>query len=423
MNAREAAYLALLQSSQFKGFISDFLEKWKAEHNPSVKDFNLAQEIAYGTARMSLALDFLAEIFAARKKLNLKLKERLFLRMAVYQYYYMNRIPLYAIVDETLKLARNYCHETFLRFLNAILRKLGDIKPELPQGNSIIDLSIRYSYPQFFVREVTDAFGFEKGSQILEIGNTVSPVMVRYREIAKNAEHADLQDVTLEPFRIASMKIKGIIEEISQSDQFYIQNVTPPTLLGNLAKRIHKKPKNILDLCSSPGGKIIALHDLFPNAELHANDISQEKLKRLSQNFNKYSLNVNVTCQNGEDYPTDKKFDLVVLDVPCSNSGVLNKRPEARWRLSQDSLNELKKTQLALIQNAANLLSEEGRIWYMTCSILPKENEDIIEEACESFNLQVEYLETILPNFEGWDGGFACILKNEKQADSPGSLI
>src|SRR5690606_22233382 len=99
-----------------------------------------------------------------------------------------------------------------------------------------------------------------------------------------------------------------------------------------------------------------------------------------------------------------------ILDVPCSNSGVLNKRAEARWRISWQSIKELEKIQMNLLRNASKLLSEKGQIWYLTCSILKPENERVVAWAAKELALSVISQQTILPHQEGWDGGFAAAL-------------
>lgn len=407
MQAREIAFLALLHSLKGDRFIADVLEEWRRSDHPSAKDFNLAQEIAYGSCRMALALDYLARELTPTKKLSLKLKERAFLRIALYQSYFMDRIPQYAIADESIKIAAKYCHPSFLGFLNAVLRKMGQISLQLPSGNTTNALSIRYSYPPFFVEEVVQHYGLEEAANILAASNKPAQTMVRMRYKALEKEGLEL--IVDKPFPVALLKDSNLIQEIADSEDYYIQNITPATLIGNLAAHCNP-PQRILDLCASPGGKTIAIHDFFPRAALYANDVSEEKLKRLSANFQKYHLDVHLSCGQGEKYESPERFDLIILDVPCSNSGVLNKRPEARWRLSKEALEELGKIQIELIKNARSLLAPEGEIWYMTCSILPKENEELIAKACKAYDLKICRSEKRLPNLAGWDGGFACAL-------------
>lgn len=410
INPREAAYLALLASLREERFITDTLEQWRSTLSPSPLDFRFAQQLAYGASQMALALDYIAVQLADKKSLSLKQKERALMRVALYQHFFLDRVPLYAIADEMLKIARKYCHRLFVNYLNATLRRLSSEAPELPSGDSLSDLSIRYSYPVFFVEELIHDYGLEKAKEIMEIGNSPAPVMIRIRPGYDASEFSGLEFLCHTPCSVAAIKDSGQLQDFVGSAKGYIQNVTPAVLLGNVCQKLSKAPNRILDLCASPGGKLIAAHDFFPSATLFANDLSEEKVERLKDNCRKYGMTVSMSIGPGENFSSSERFDLIILDVPCSNSGVLNKRPEARWRLSEASLAGLEATQLRLIEHAKTLLAPGGVLCYMTCSILKKENEASIERACTLYGLEVSHQQTIVPDASGWDGGFAAIL-------------
>lgn len=406
-NPREAAYLALLASLREERFIPDTLEEWRKNCLPSTLDFHFATQIAFGAAQMASALDYIASQLATQGRLSLKLKERALMRLALYQYYFLERVPIYAIADETINLANKYCHSTFSKFLNAVLRKLAETKVSLPQGDTVDDLAIKYSYPHHFIESLINAYGLEKAKEIMQIGNQRAPIMARIRT---NKVDKKVKLVCEKPFPVCVLEDSSVLPTITSSPDYYIQNATPATLIGHLCENYESAPLRILDLCASPGGKLIAIHDFFPQAVLYGNDISHDKLRRLSENCVKYGVEASLSYSKGEEYSNDKGFDIIILDVPCSNSGVLNKRPEARWRLISERLEAIKQMQLKLIRHAATLLNANGELWYMTCSILPQENEQLIQETCQQFNLKVRHQEIILPNSEGWDGGFAALL-------------
>lgn len=407
-NPREAAYLALLASLRNERYISETLEQWNQTCSPATLDFHFAQQMAYGACQMALSLDYFAECLAEKKALSLKQKERALLRLALYQYFYLDRIPLYAITDETIKIARKFCHRIFANYLNATLRQLSHKVLELPQGDSARDLSIHYSFPVFFVKQLIENYGLEKAKELLSVGNTPSIPMVRLRSGRKK----DNKDIIFDnQLSVAIVRESSELQRLKNATDVYIQNATPAKLLVALSKNLKKPPERILDLCASPGGKLIAIHDLYPNSHLYANDVSEEKIKRLKENCQKYQIPVQISCGPGEKFVSSEKFDLIILDAPCSNSGVLNKRPEARWRLSQEGIDALQQIQLRILEHAKTLLAPQGQLWYMTCSILKKENEELISGACMSLGLEMQDSLLILPNTQGWDGGFACSLK------------
>lgn len=415
-NPREAAFLALLKASREELFLSDILEAWNFKEKPKNLDYSLAREIAFGTERMKEALDYLALSISQKKKLNVKLKEKFLLRSAIYQFCFMDKMPPYAIVNETIEIAKKYCHEAFVRYLNGVLRRLSVEMPKLPSGKGERDLSIRFSYPLFFVGELLSQIGVEKAEEVLKAQNKSGKTMMRVRQgqsvpffVQEGVEPAASSEmfVITDPLKIPIF---------SQSAEVYLQNITPVKLISDLAKRA-KTPKNILDLCASPGGKLLAAHDAFPKAHLFANDVSEKKLRRLKENCEKYELKAEITCQKGEEYVSEKLFDLIILDVPCSNSGVLNKRPEARWRITEAKLLELQRLQMELLKRALELVSEEGEIWYLTCSILQRENGGFMKKALETLNLELLFDELILPDETGCDGGYAAILKPKPNFD------
>lgn len=408
MNSREAAFLALLHSLRGERYISDYLEDWFIQEKPHAQDYHLAQQIAYGSAQMALALDFLALQVSEKKKIHLKLKEKALLRTALYQIYFLNRIPHYAIVDETIKVAKNYFHKYFVSYLNAILRKSGEVELKLPQHNDASSLSIRYSFPILYVSELMHHYGEEKTLEILRASNHPAVTMARLR----NPTHSSVDWISIIKDPLPVVIIPPIeMFKIVKSADFYIQNVTPVQLMSQLCEKLTIAPQVILDMCAAPGGKSLAVHDFFPEAQLFANDVSEDKLIKLKENFQKYEIQAHVLCNLGQDIALEEKFDLIILDVPCSNSGVLNKRPEARWRLNEENSQLLEKTQWALLEKAKTLLKPHGQIWYMTCSILPHENEKMVDRACRDLGFKELHRQLILPNLEGWDGGFASALK------------
>ena len=408
MNSREAAFLSLLHALKGEGYISDFLEKWLAQENPSPQDYHLAQQIAYGSSQMALSLDYLALQVSDKKKVHLKTKERALFHTAIYQICFLDRIPAYAVVDETIKIAKKHFHKFFVSFLNATLRKLAQNKPSLPNSEDATSLSIRYSHPVEYVTDLLKYFGPLVAMDILKASNTPSITMARVKK--QNSLLDSLPYVQSDPLPVVEVPSSNLLE-IAKSPDFYIQNVTPAFLIGTLCSKLNKKPQRVLDMCASPGGKSLAVHDFFPDSQLFANDISKEKVEKLQENFEKYGANASLSCSEGQNLNFDEKFDLIILDVPCSNTGVLNKRPEARWRLTTDHYRQLENLQLSLVEQAIKLLSSTGELWYMTCSILPQENEERVAHICKLKGLKITNSLFVLPNDKGWDGGYACSMK------------
>ena len=289
-------------------------------------------------------------------------------------------------------MAKKYFSPYKAKFFNALLRKIETSEVALPTGDQVADMSVRLSYPPFFVSQLIAELGQEQALKILELGNRSSPLMARRRKA---------------PFQMVEV---DNLEAFASSKDFYIQNPTPAHLFEALSTQPFS-PKRILDLCAAPGGKLLLAHDVFPEAELCANDLSPAKIQTLRENMAKYGLSATLSCGPGEEYASRELFDLIILDVPCSNTGVLNKRPEARWRLSPSNLQQLTDKACKLLAKAATLINNEGRIWYMTCSILQEENQRFIAQAEKLLPLRKTYEKLILPSEEGLDGGYAAELR------------
>lgn len=382
MNSREQAFLIITKVFQGHTFAKDLLDDIPSESRP------LIQELAYGTIRQKKALHHLALQLTKEGRLKLKLKEKALLYCALYQLFYLNH-PIHAVTDEMVNIAKTHCPRPFAPFLNALLRNYSAIKPALPEGETTEQLSTRFSYPTFFVEALIQDYGKEEAVNILKAMNLPGKLMGR-----------KIGEVPLACENLSADQLS--------SGGYYIQNRTPAYLMQELAQTT-PQPKKILDLCASPGGKLLAAHDLYPKAALFANDLSEEKLQRLKENLKSFGVQAQLSFGPGEAYTEEKNFDLIILDVPCSNSGVLNKRPEARWRLDEKTLQQLEGLQEALLHHAVKLLAPGGKIWYLTCSILNQENLRTIEKL-ESLFQNIEYQKTILPTADGQDGGFGCSL-------------
>lgn len=384
MKPRHAAFFALVSAMQDEGFITDRLEEWSKKDHPEGRDFGLAMEIASGSCRRGLTLDEIAKQLTESGSLKLKPKERALLRTALYQRYFMDRVPLHAIVNETVEIAKKAGMQGKSAFFNALLRKTESFQPQISEKN----WHLSESMPQPLIDAFVAAFGSAQTKMLLKVFNQSFSPMARKR--------GTLEYITLNnPEEVKSA---------ARSNEWYIQNITPGLLVQSLNDRI---PNSILDLCASPGGKLLLAHDLYPKAELFANDLTEGKIKTLKENLDKYQLKATLTMGKGEEYPDGKLFDLIIIDAPCSNTGVLHKRPEARYRFQPGKFQHMQK---ALIGRAKELLSPHGAIWYLTCSLLPEENRELAQSACHAFDLKLikDHLE--LPDETGKDGGYGALL-------------
>lgn len=361
MLAREAAFVALQQWNVKGTFLWDSLQSYKERYKPDPSDLNFAYELACGSMRMMRYLDTVAKGAGSVPK---KAKERMLLRLGLYQRLFCPNIPIYAVVDSTVEVAKKYAHKAFCSFLNQALRKELHV-PEM-------SLAARYSVTDYFAAELLTHYGEEVACSILERSNLPTPHM-----------------------------------KVLYGDEQYTQNRTQVELLQRNVKALKRAPKTILDLCAAPGGKTLLLHQMFPEAHIVANEKVASKIPLMEQNFARFSCPAQIVCSDGRDFHFPFPFDLIMVDAPCSNSGVLYKCPEARWRIEKDEIAGLQDTQIALLKAACDHLAEHGKIIYQTCSILPQEHEEVIKRS--GMHPEVDPL-LQLPDNQGHEGGFSCLL-------------
>lgn len=375
MNYRQIALEALLAFFQKGKFLEESFKSYPKEAK--------ANELAMGTLRHSIGL---GDIFP-----NAKLKTAclLLLKMALYEYFFMSSFQMHATVNETVELAKRYS-PVQAKFLNAILRTI-DKAPDL---KSLKKETSRYSLPQFVYERLKKSLPREKYKEILEALLERPKYMIRSK-LPLNLPLVALDVYLLEP---------GSFEKYLAVSGAYIQNITPVTLMHSLYEPGFR-PLSILDMCAAPGGKLLLAHEFYPKAKLYANDSSLERLKTLKANLERLNIEVGVTHLDGK--ALSGTYDLIILDAPCSNTGVMHKKIEAKYRLCQEELDRMVSLSKELLMHAKKLLKQEGQIWFMTCSILREENEDVSAFAVENGLKVIGTGLTIYPNKEGYDGGFA----------------
>ncbi|MEO0136660.1 MAG: 16S rRNA (cytosine(967)-C(5))-methyltransferase RsmB [candidate division WOR-3 bacterium] len=418
MNAREAALQALCevdQGTNLKLALGVIFERDEL----SEEDRALANEIAFGTLRHQEEIDqiiketFVGDFNAADPVL------KNILRLAVYQYLFLDRIPVYAVVNEAVKLGRSLKEKALI---NAVLR--GVIRNKKVQ-------SMRE--PQVWIlRKILEAYPVE-GERIIESFKERPTPYIRINRLKANAEIVEqkLKEMGiefgpanwLEDFRKIS-RLGNLINNVLLKQGFISIH---DEAQGMICRLVDPKPgERIVDLCSAPGSKATYMAELMNNHGLIvAGEVSSARLRLVVENAERLGLGIiKYLLADGRRYCLEN-FDKVLVDAPCTNSGVIAKRPEVKERVNKKVLARLTNLQYGLLTNAATFLRVGGSIVYSTCSILPRENEEIIERFLnENKNFELEpakefvpnadvYLK-ILPGFHGTDGVFAARLKRIK---------
>jgi 16S rRNA (cytosine967-C5)-methyltransferase len=409
------------------GYIETALDSALARARLAPADRSLAQELVYGVARWRLTLDWLITQRAPRWPRNHALIE--LLRIGLYQLFWMDRMADHAAVHETVETAKTLGVRAQAGFLNAVLRgfareraatveRLADLRRSDPATGA--------SHPRWLYERWAQRWGADAARRLMDWNNTPARVFAR-----RNSLRADPAQLAAawqrEGVRAASVTAEWLEPQLSfelrehppletlpsfASGLFYVQD--PSTLLA--VRELGPQPgERIVDLCAAPGGKTTFIaQSIGNNGVIIACDISKPRLATLAANCRR----LGVTCvhpQHGlaHSAPDTPQFDRVLVDAPCSNTGVLRRRIDARWRLTPEHLIELAAAQLELLRQALARLKPGGTLVYSTCSLEPEENEGVVARLLDSAppgRWQLQAQRTLLPFRDSVDGAFIARL-------------
>jgi 16S rRNA (cytosine967-C5)-methyltransferase len=347
-NVRELAARVLLDAEEGKRFVDEVLEAQRTA-GLSRRDRALLTALVYGVTRWRRPLDWLIDRCAPRVELPI----RQHLRVALFQIRYLTRIPRHAAVNEAVELAKGVSRRA-AGFVNAVLRKAADL--ELPDHPGI-----RTSHPDWLLERWRRRFPKTQLDAILEADNAVLPVTARVNRL-KVRDGPGLIEIEGDP-----AAHPGFAE-----GHFTVQDETSM----NVAPLLDPKPaERVLDLCAAPGGKTTHLAELMGGqGRVVAVDLPG-RIGRVAESAKRLGLtNVECVAGDGTSVAFREPFDAILLDAPCSNTGVLSRRPDVRWRIREADIAGAVAIQRALLAHAARLLKPGGRLVYSTCSLEPEEN-------------------------------------------------
>ncbi len=418
-----------------------------------------ATDIVYGVIRNMAAVDMIIEKIADKHPERIAKKLINIIRIGVYELVYSTGTAQYAIVNEAVELANIKTGKKQASFVNAILRNvtrgivdreafLIDVDPCLilpnssetgcsfdksilpaPDLDAVGFLSGAYSLPEWLVKDWVDEFGFDKAKNICIASNRRPCVYIQpntLRTTAKElAEAFRAQDVetALVPLSDNDPMIKLLtrfpVTRLYGFDEglFFIQDFAAASVIKHLSPQ---PGWVVVDLCAAPGTKSMQIaRQMHDEGTIIASDIDDKRLMKVKQNADRLGYkSIQSVSKNKLDkvIASLERIDAVLIDVPCSNTGVLAKRPEVRYRINKRFVNSLVKTQRSLLDYAASIVSQGGTLCYSTCSILRHENEDLISVFCaDNPQFKLHSQNIILPEMaqdtsQQHDGSFSAIL-------------
>lgn len=411
---REIALKILYKIDKGEGYSNISLNEVIKENKDILnrKDISFISEIVYGVTTWRLTLD---EIIKLHSKIKLKKISTWILnilRMSIYQIVFLDKVPKSAAVNEGVNLAKRYGNRGSIGFVNAILRNVNkdDYKKLFDEKDEILKISKTTSMPIWIIEELINE-GLDK-NRILNIcknSNIRPKVSVRVNNLKTNKselkeilnkEKVVSKDGVLDDFLVLE-KVNDIENLKSFKDGLFTVQDEAAGLTALVLEP--KEEEQILDACSSPGGKTTYLSEIMKNnGEVIAWDIHAHRVKLVRDNAKRLGIKIiNAEENDATIYKQEykEKLDKILLDVPCLGVGVLKRKPDIKWQKRKEDIDEIIDLQYSILNTCSKYLKKGGELVYSTCSIFRKENRDIIFKFLkENPDFEIEKISDVLKN-------------------------
>jgi 16S rRNA (cytosine967-C5)-methyltransferase len=409
-SARETALAALRLWRKEKRFADSILSGILANADLTLSDRAFALELFYGVLRNLTLLDFWIDRLRASR---IESSVRDVLRLGLYQIFLV-KTPEHAAVHETVAIAT----KKQASIVNAVLRTAIRQRSELSANANAQPLFVRTSHPQFLVARWQQRFGAEYTEELCKWNNRPPPIYGRINRIKIDPESfAQLYpDARLLPGNPDFVEFNILPTAALNSGQCYIQDPSTAIACQLLDPKSGEK---ILDACAAPGGKTAYLAQLMQNrGVIVACDRDHERLQILKDNVTRFGATSVRAVRHDwtRDHPPEEilsiaPFDRVLVDAPCTNTGVMRRRIDVRWRLRLEDFSRMANEQLIITRAVLNLLKPHGVLVYSTCSLEAEENEQVVRRLVDELHgLRTEAERDSLPFRDGFDGAFAARL-------------
>jgi 16S rRNA (cytosine967-C5)-methyltransferase len=406
-SSRGLAFVALQKWRTSEQFADAILGQLLRSSNLTAPDRAFATELFYGVLRNLTLLDYWIDRLRSG---HLDHATRDLLRLGLYQLFLLET-PEHAAVFETVELAARKSRS----LVNAVLRSATRGRSDLCRDAKAQNLGVRKSHPQFLIDRWTKNFGPENAEALCDWNNRPAPVYARINRIriSDDAFIAAHPEADRLEGRENLVRLTNIPTEALAGGHCYIQDPSTATaclLLG-------PKPGDaVLDACAAPGGKTGYLAELMGNDGLIlACDRDASRVETLRENLERLGVTISRCIRHdwngGGPPPETASFDRILLDAPCTNTGVMRRRVDLRWRLAPDDFSRMPVEQLQIVRATVPVLKPGGTLVYSTCSIEPEENDGVVQSILQEFPfLKLIEQISLLPFRDGFDGAFAAKL-------------
>ena len=436
-SAREVALRTLCAGERQGAWSDGYLKQAIRNAGLDRRDAALATRLCYGVVQNKLRLDWYLAGLSSMPLERLNVYTLCALRLGLYQLQFMDRIPESAAVNEAVSLTRRYVRNPrAAAMVNGILRTYLRRRGELPEpegGSWAQTMSLRTSHPLWLVEEFAARLGQDGAEQLLRCDNEQPPTTVQANtlRITPRALIDCLEEEGVEaqahPWVPGCLTLRGTgdIEALAayRDGLFYVQDGASRCAVSALGAAPGIR---LLDCCAAPGGKSFAAAlDMGGQGSITACDIYPNKLKLIAAGAQRLGLSCIRTQKQDASQRREEwagQFDAVITDVPCSGLGIIRKKPDIRYK-APEPLAALPELQRSILENASAYVKSKGVLLYSTCTLLRRENEDVVEGFLAShpeFSLEPFVVPglgasggmmTLWPHIHGTDGFFFAKLR------------
>ena len=434
MGARTAALAALIACRRQGAFSDSALKEATRREHLERRDAALAARLCYGVEQNRGLLDFYLEQFVRGKLKDLQPVVLDILRLGAYQILFLDKVPASAAVNEAVEQTKKYANARAAGLVNGVLRSLVRAKADLPEPP---DLATKYSHPAALVALLQESLG-EETEAFLRADNEAPETVLQWNPL--RGEEAELRrqldekgvEWTRHPWLEGCYLVKGTGDlrtmEAFAKGLVYVQD--PAARLAAEAAGV-RPGMRVLDCCAAPGGKSFAAAIAMENrGQITSCDLHAHKIALIAAGAERLGISI-IQAQARDATEAcpewEQSFDAVIADVPCSGLGVIRKKPDIRYK-DVAQLAGLPRVQRAILENVSRYVKPGGTLLYSTCTVLRRENEDIVNafleahpefhpecfDAQEGAGLGTVPMATLLPQRNGTDGFFICRLRRDR---------
>lgn len=437
-NARQSAFEILFKVERNGAYSNLALDAHLCAKDAELGESALLTALVYGVLERLITLDYNISLYLRQPLKKLKPEVLVALRLGAYQLLFMDKIPVSAAVNESVKLVKNNRAQFAAGLVNAVLRKVAANGLKLPENETSLEyISVRYSVPVWLAELFINAYSRQTACDIFEAMSQRAKLYVRVNtskctaeELSNALSKQGIETNAVDGIPNALELVNGgALEQLEayKKGLFHVQDISSQLCCMALDPQ---PGETVYDMCAAPGGKSFTLAEMMGRkGKILSMDVYPSRLSLIENGAERLGLDNIATIPNDASKvnPVLKKADRVLCDAPCSGLGILRRKPEIRYKTLED-IDKLPILQYDILCSSSEYVKVGGRLVYSTCSLNPAENEEICDKflsehknfkaveplsGVKGVELDKKYL-TLMPNIHKTDGFFiAAFVRTE----------